>query len=367
MKHAVVSLGFVLPLVLLGACRSAPLAGPLGTVPRTPPPLPAACGPADGYPFTNLVFEGGGVKGLAYAGALRVLEQRGILPQVERVAGTSAGSITAMLVALRYTSSEIHELLFSLPFQEFEDGGSTGFFRIFHRFGWFRGDAYLQLMRRFVAQKTGNAHSTFRELAAKGYLDLHMFATDLSTGQRVEFSFATTPDEEVALAARTSGSFPLFFAAIERKGNVLVDGGVLDNYPIDTFDPATGLDHNTLGFVLLPTDAKPIRREAGDLPEYAKALFSAVLDAQIDGLEGDLPNLARTAVLNDLGVSTLDFSLSNELKQQLIAEGARCTCEFLEGWTKAKGSVAAAISSAGGARVSLRQGGRCGWVLPSGS
>ena len=362
MKSTRISLGLALPLSVLLACRSSPIACPLATLPQQPPPVPVRCGPAGGYPFTNLVFEGGGVKGLAYAGALQVLDDGGILPRGERVAGTSAGSITAMLVALRYTPAEIHDLLFALPFKQFEDGGATGLFRVFRRFGWFEGDNYLELMRCLVGLKTGNRNATFRDLKAKGFLDLHMFATDLNTGRSLEFSFATTPDEEVALAARTSGSFPLFFAAIERAGDVLVDGGVVDNYPIDAFDTAAGLDRGTLGFVLLATDQAPTRRAVRDLPQYAKSLFATSIESQVDALETDLPNLTRTAVLNDLGVSTLDFELTNAQKRGLIEEGARCTCAFLEGWAAAQGDGA---SLAG--RVPLRRTGRCGWVLPPGS
>ena len=45
------------------------------------------------YPFRNLVFEGGGVKGIAYVGTMRVLESKGILQNISRVGGTSAGAI----------------------------------------------------------------------------------------------------------------------------------------------------------------------------------------------------------------------------------------------------------------------------------
>tara|TARA_Y100000815_G_scaffold226384_1_gene214278 strand:+ start:231 stop:413 length:183 start_codon:yes stop_codon:yes gene_type:complete len=56
--------------------------------------------PQTGYPFRNLVFEGGGVKGIAYSGALAVLEERGILPQIRRVGGASAGAINTGLNVL---------------------------------------------------------------------------------------------------------------------------------------------------------------------------------------------------------------------------------------------------------------------------
>ena len=54
----------------------------------------------DDYPFRNLVFEGGGVKGIAYCCALGVLDERVILSRISRVGGTSAGAINATLLAL---------------------------------------------------------------------------------------------------------------------------------------------------------------------------------------------------------------------------------------------------------------------------
>ncbi|UCC50619.1 MAG: patatin-like phospholipase family protein, partial [Anaerolineaceae bacterium] len=59
------------------------------------------------YPFRNLVFQGGGAKALAYHGALRVLEDEGILLQIERVAGTSAGAALAALLSMRLDVNEI--------------------------------------------------------------------------------------------------------------------------------------------------------------------------------------------------------------------------------------------------------------------
>lgn len=47
------------------------------------------------YTYKNLVLEGGGIRGLAYPGALQVLEGKGVLKNINRVAGTSAGAIIA--------------------------------------------------------------------------------------------------------------------------------------------------------------------------------------------------------------------------------------------------------------------------------
>ncbi|XP_062594046.1 uncharacterized protein LOC134255531 [Saccostrea cucullata] len=65
----------------------------------------------DQYPFKNLIFEGGGAKGIAYPGALKALEEVGILKKIKRFAGTSVGSITATMAALGYSSTEIREVM----------------------------------------------------------------------------------------------------------------------------------------------------------------------------------------------------------------------------------------------------------------
>ncbi|HSP80936.1 MAG TPA: patatin-like phospholipase family protein, partial [Myxococcaceae bacterium] len=226
-------------LLLCSACKTTgtPPPGSLCAAlhPAALTPLPEeACPASRDYPFTNLVFEGGGVKGVAYGGALEVLERQGILSRIERVAGTSAGSIAALLVALRYSPQEIRSELMHLDFKQFEDdGGLPGVFRIFNRYGYFKGDFALDWLRCRVAAKAGNPRATFRELHEKGFRELTVVVTDLSRRKSVLLSYATTPDMEVALAARMSMSIPFFFASVRGEGNaVFVDGGVFMNYPL---------------------------------------------------------------------------------------------------------------------------------------
>ena len=68
--------------------------------------------------FENLVFEGAGIKGIAYSGVLKALQEKGILQHVERVCGTSAGAITALMVSLGYSSEEIYQLISDTKFQK---------------------------------------------------------------------------------------------------------------------------------------------------------------------------------------------------------------------------------------------------------
>ena len=207
----------------------------------------------------NLVFQGGGVKGIAYAGALEVLEEAKILDKVERVAGTSAGAITACLLALKYDAADVKQIIFNTQFKKFEDGWNP--FRVISKYGLYKGDYFRNLMGTYVKKKLGSKNATFKDLHAKTGMDLRVFATDLNTKNVREFSVAQTPTVAVADAVRASMSIPLFFQAFRFPKNnpnnhIYVDGGTVLNYPITTFDDETPLEE-TLGFHLDNLSEKP--------------------------------------------------------------------------------------------------------------
>jgi NTE family protein len=324
------------------------------------PPLPSP------YPFTNLVLQGGGVLGSAYAGSLAVLEQQGIYEKIDRVAGTSAGAIVATLVALRFPAKDIETIVNEIDFRNFEDGGSI--FRLLKHFGYYKGDYALGLIRCLISKKFGvppTRKVTFRDLHEGKYRDLHVFSTDISTKSSMEFSFVKTPDFEVALAVRMSLSIPLFFAAVRDDLQTYVDGGVLRNYPIDLFD-GRQVNPATLGLSLQNVHAKPTVQPVNDIPQYLKALFSTILDVQDIALGNNLPDLERSVIIDNLGISFTDFGLNQAQKEALVASGAKCTCSYLEDWRKwdAAHQRPSAMVGADEDKVTLVGAGRCGLVLP---
>src|SRR5688572_6713037 len=75
-----------------------------------------------GQPVKNLVFEGAGIRGVAYVGAINELQNRNLLSQIEKVGGTSAGAIAALTVALGYNAHEIENIIYKTKIQKFNDG-----------------------------------------------------------------------------------------------------------------------------------------------------------------------------------------------------------------------------------------------------
>ncbi|MDY7034012.1 MAG: patatin-like phospholipase family protein [Thermodesulfobacteriota bacterium] len=311
--------------------------------------------------FRNLIFEGGGVKGIAYVGAMQVLEQRQILKNIKRVGGTSAGAINALLFALGYTIVEQRDILNSTDFKEFMDD-SFGVIRDIRRlakeFGWHKGEFFSGWIGELIKKKLGSETATFKDLEKAGLPALYVTGTNLSTGYSEVFSIERHADMPLASGVRISMSIPLFFTAIRygENNDVFVDGGCMRNYPIKLFDRERYIDiqneayaarrtdyynkenalfllnrpgrspyvYNcqTLGMRLDTTEEIAIHRyneNARSKPiknftDYAKALIGAMMHVQENQhLHSD--DWQRTIYINTLDVSTTDFDLSDKIKR----------------------------------------------------
>ena len=115
----------------------------------------------------NLVFEGGGIRGIAYCGVVTEMEAHNMIQHIEKVGGTSAGAIMALTVSLGYTGAEIRELIGQTNFKKFNDGRYLfvgGIHRTNKYFGWYRGRRFENWLEDLIETKTGNADITFGEL-----------------------------------------------------------------------------------------------------------------------------------------------------------------------------------------------------------
>ena len=187
----------------------------------------------------NLVFEGGGVKGIAYGGALSALDEAGVLKNVRRVAGTSAGAITAVLLAVGYSSADLSKVVAGTDFNSFADdsaGVLRDVSRLIHRYGVYKGSFFTEWIRDLIEEKTCVPQMTFAQLRDYSGLELFLTGTNLTKNRVDIFSHETTPDMEIALAARISMGIPIYFQAVTLNGDIMVDGGVSYNYPLNLFD-----------------------------------------------------------------------------------------------------------------------------------
>lgn len=250
----------------------------------------------------NLVFEGAGVRGIAYCGAIQEMEAKNLMNKIEKVGGTSSGAIVATMLSLGYTGKDIEQIVSKTKFRKLNDGGFFfigGITRIKRYFGWYKGRKAEKWLGKIIEAKTGNAEITFEELHQKGFKDLYITGTSLTKQKAIIFSKETFPKMKVRDAVRISMSIPLYFEPvfIDSSGKIIyhpkhthgldvfVDGGVVENFPIHIFDKESP-DMNTIGFRLdhdPQIESDKLKRtlaemEIGSLNDYFKAFYSIVIE-----------------------------------------------------------------------------------------
>jgi NTE family protein len=305
----------------------------------------------------DVVLEGGGMRGIAHAGALSVAEARGY--HWRHCAGTSAGALVAALLAAGYTAAELRTLLAHIDFARFaQDQGWRGWqgaqlARLFLTGGLHTG-AYLEDFLRGHLRAKGKR--TFGDLICVGREDepphspwryrLMVIAADITNGRMLRLpqdmlAYGQHPDDlDIALAVRMSASIPFFYQPVLRRdqhGTLyrVVDGGLLSNFPIGIFDVAGAPAYPTFGLRLVDSPAGPAlpgpARVRENLFQFSQALLKTMLTAH-DRLYMDDHAYVRTIAIPVNGISGIQFDLSRTQIEQLYRNGENAAERFFSSW-----------------------------------
>jgi len=196
------------------------------------------------FPFKNIVFEGGGMKGLAYVGALQVLEEANILQNITRITGVSVGSLFAILLYIGYTLVDIKVIMienFGFLIGDHRCGYCSLLPNLKSGYGWNPGKRLEKWLGEKVRAKTGNANSTFLDIYKKTGRELCIVVTNLNHMVTEYFHVKTTPNIPIVLAGYMSMAIPGLIQGrrLEQPNghsDLYVDGGLLCNYPIHCYD-----------------------------------------------------------------------------------------------------------------------------------
>jgi predicted acylesterase/phospholipase RssA len=183
--------------------------------------------------ITCLCFGAGGVKGIAFIGALeKLIEYKKIeLNKIKMYVGTSAGGIVSFLLNLDFTIEEIKEFIITFNFSKLNE--EVDCVNLLEKFGINNGDRIKLLFIKFLELKFNVKDITFKELFNKTQKKLLIIATNLTKSQEELFSVDTTPDMSVIIAIRISVSIPIIFTPVIYNDSVYVDGALYNIFPIN--------------------------------------------------------------------------------------------------------------------------------------
>ena len=236
-------------------------------------------------PRVGLVLGGGAVRGAAHVGALRALEDNGFVPDL--VCGTSIGALVGAAYAAGVPMADVSEVFSDLRWKDVT------------RFSLRRGLAVFDTtpLRKLVERVIGDI--TFQDLG----VDFAAVACDVVTGRRVVLTGGSVVD-----AVMASSALPGLFMPYESGDALLVDGGVVDNLPVDVAR-SLGADYVVAIDVMPPGH---VDRRPEDLRDMLLTSFE--IAQQTMKREGSQANCYIAPPIS--GFSMADFSVVQELERR---------------------------------------------------
>ncbi|EKP95819.1 patatin-like phospholipase family protein [Thermaerobacter subterraneus] len=301
----------------------------------------------------DAVLSGGGVRVIALVGALEVAEERGY--RWVNLGGTSGGAIVAALRAAGYTPAEMRQLMESTDFSRFRDRDALDrvplagtLLSLLLENGLYEGRALEAWLEELLARKGVRTFGDLELPAALAGDDprfryrLQVVAADV-TRRRLLVLPRDLPDYgldpagfSVARAVRMSAALPYFYEPVPLvypgpdgpETSLVVDGGLVANFPVWLFDVEGVPPWPTFGFRLAdPVDqAVPFDGPVG----YLIALVSTALEAREE--LANAHTAARTVAVPTLGVRTTDFDLDLAMRRRLYQAGREAAARFFRQW-----------------------------------
>ncbi|MEG4804379.1 patatin-like phospholipase family protein [Microcoleus sp. ARI1-B5] len=318
--------------------------------------------------YADAIFEGGGVRGLAFLGALRCCNDLGI--RWRKLAGTSAGAITAAVLATDLSMDDLEELLGQLDYSLFltkknsplilngdpaDDLQSPAWTLLFLTISRQMGEYSAQPFRQWLEATLSKGHlQTFADVKKLvKERELKVVISNLTRGEMLvlpddlrrqdsadsdalyqQLRLQNPEDFSVAEAVRLSMSIPLFFEPGKLGNDLIVDGGILSNFPLWIYDkqsvgstPAVPRWF-TFGFRLVDTGIESQVKIDTPLSMLA-AMFRTMMKARdrYHQREMDKGRVINIDV-SEAGVTTTDFHLEGDRKAKLYRLGYLSTKRF---------------------------------------
>jgi predicted acylesterase/phospholipase RssA len=272
--------------------------------------------------YENLVLSGGSIKSISQVGAIKKLIDEKLLDlsKLKSLAGTSAGSLIGLLIVLGFNIDEIWNFIYYLDMGNMVKPDILLFLR---KCGVETGQIIYNLIEEILTKKTGTKHINFRQLYEITNIHFIVVGSCLTTKEAVYYDHVNTPNFKVSMAIRISISIPGFFIPIIIDNKKYVDGGLLNNYPMNLFEDRM---EETIGIL----NCNEYNTDYRYPEEYFMAIMNLFMYNYYEKTSRQYAN--NTIYINKSidGISMISFNLDYQAKIDLFNCGVEAVEEFIK-------------------------------------
>lgn len=262
--------------------------------------------------YTTLIIGGGGAKGYLELGALAFLETEGALVQVKRIVGVSIGAIIGLLYDAGYGYTEIIDI--AIETRLFNGYSDIQLSNITERFGLLSLDAIKAKLSQKVTERYGyvpNLHDLYYQTGKEFVAVVY----NLTTGKSEHKSHLNYPKLSCVDAAMQSANIPLLFYQLWFNGDVLIDGGLFDPFPIGPYD----IEGERVLILTIKTCLSPTF--GSRLETYVYAIVQRVMQTFTAIAKEKMSERCRHLELNTDKLDTTGITMTAKEKAELLYSG----------------------------------------------
>ena len=261
----------------------------------------------------NLVLSGGSMKGLAYIGMIKCIEEYDIVKKIDNFIGTSIGACVCFCLLIGFTYEELYDVFINLDINKARNINVDNILNFGTTYGVDNGEKIVKILKVFLKKKLHVNSITFSELYEKTQKNITIIGSCLNTTSVEYFNLKNNPNMDVIDALRISISIPLFFTPVIYENKYYVDGALTNNYPIDI---CVNNNKETMGVVL--TSNTYTYTEINSIDNY---LISIINTNFVHQDKEKIKKYHDITIDLEIECNSFDFSLSTDIKKDIINQG----------------------------------------------
>ena len=277
--------------------------------------------------INTLVLSGGGLKGLAYCGIFRYLQELQLDSEIEidikNISGVSVGSFFGLIYILKYEWKDLYEEILSKRFANLKDIKYNNFIE---SYGLDSGNGIIEWLETMMLKKGYEKNITFKELYYRTGIHFRVFVTNLNKYTQEVLDHINSPDMCITFAIRMSMSIPVMFTCKKYNNNIYVDGALIDNYPIEFHDESI---ENVLGINLISENTI----DNVNIDSMSSYLYNVTMCylLQIERLQTKDKYISKTiCIMNEKDVPIINFKMTKRQKIQIINTGYKSAYNYFK-------------------------------------
>lgn len=280
--------------------------------------------------INTLIFSGGGSKGVCYIGVMRCFEEmvsKGVIKlNIKEICGVSIGSVFGLFYVLGYNYEELYQEMMKSDLTVVKNLKLRNFLT---KYGLDDGKKFMLWVESFVIKKGYSRDITLKQLWLKTGIDFKIVASNVNKYSLDIFDYQKNPNLKVLKAVKMSLSVPFVFSPEQYKGDYYVDGGLINNFPIELYK--NNLE-NVLGCKLISSGEliKGVDIKIDSFESYASNIFNCFFGKREETNTRSSEYLEHIIDIKAYDIDFMNFNLENSDKIHMINVGYDAACNYFK-------------------------------------